>query len=125
LIFKGEERPQRLVTKRYVQQHWDEAEKEIFRKYAYPVSNEVFLLWDINPAAWAPQNHSCTPNTQYDGLNVVAITPINKGDELTLNYAAFLDENMEPFNCQCGAPNCCGFITGIANNSVTERELKL
>jgi D-alanine-D-alanine ligase-like ATP-grasp enzyme len=124
LIFKGEERPQRLVTKRYVQQHWGEAEKEIFRKYAYPVSNEVFLLWDTNPAAWAPQNHSCTPNTQYDGLNVVAITPINNGDELTLNYATFLDENMEPFNCQCGAPNCCGFITGIANNSITEREIK-
>ena len=89
LIFKGEERPQRLVTKRYVQQHWSEAEKEIFRKYAYPVSNEVFLLWDTNPAAWAPQNHSCTPNTQYDGLNVIAINPINKGDELTLNYASF------------------------------------
>ena len=124
LIFKGEERPQRLVTKRYVQQHWSDAEKEIFRKYAYPISNEVFLLWDTNPAAWAPQNHSCTPNTQYDGLNVIATSHINKGDELTLNYVAFLDENMEPFTCKCGTPNCSGYITGIANNSVTNRELK-
>jgi D-alanine-D-alanine ligase-like ATP-grasp enzyme len=125
LIFKGEERAQRIVTKRYVEQNWTADKKEIFRKYAYPVSKEVFLLWDTNPAEWAPQNHSCSPNTQYDGLNVIAITPINKGDELTLNYASFLDENMEPFNCRCGAPNCKGFITGTVHNSVTAREIQL
>lgn len=122
LIFKGEEMAQRIVTKRHVDQNWDDNQKEIFRKYAYPLSKEVFLLWDNNPYEWAPQNHSCSPNTAFDGLNVKAISNIKNGDELTLDYASFLDENMEPFKCQCGSPNCRGLITGITNNSVTERQ---
>jgi D-alanine-D-alanine ligase-like ATP-grasp enzyme len=122
LIFKGEEMAQRVVTRTYVERYWNVKEKETFRRYAYPLSKEVFLLWDNNPSGWAPQNHSCEPNTSYEGLNVVALRNINKGEELTLNYATFLDENMEPFYCQCGSANCCGLVTGIINNSVTERE---
>ncbi|MEI7736350.1 MAG: SET domain-containing protein-lysine N-methyltransferase [Ferruginibacter sp.] len=122
LIFKGEGMSQRIVTRRCVAQNWDIKEKEIFAKYAYPLSKEVYLLWDDNPSGWAPQNHSCNANTGYSGLNVIAFRPIKKGEELTLNYASFLDETMEPFNCQCGAPNCRGLITGITHNSVTERE---
>ncbi|TSA43381.1 MAG: SET domain-containing protein-lysine N-methyltransferase [Chitinophagaceae bacterium] len=122
VIFNGEQMSQRIVTRRYVEQKWNVKEKEIFRKYAYPLSKEVFLLWDNDPAGWAPQNHSCNPNTAYDGLNVIATREITKGEELTLDYASFLDEYMEPFNCQCGSPNCCGLITGIPGNSVTERE---
>ncbi len=122
LIFRGEGMEQRIITRNYVERYWNVKEKETFRKYAYPLSKEVFLLWDNNPSGWAPQNHSCDPNTTYEGLNVVALRNIAKGEELTLNYATFLDENMEPFNCQCGSANCCGFVTGIVNNSVTERE---
>lgn len=123
LIFKGEEKSQRLVTRRHVERTWNEEEKEIFRRYAYPVSKEVFLLWDDNPSGWAPQNHSCQPNTAYEGLNIVALRPIAKGEELTLDYASFLDEeHMEPFECRCGAPNCRGLITGKPHNSVTLRE---
>ena len=122
LIFKGEEASQRIVTRRHIEENWNVKEKEIFRKYAYPVSKEVFLLWDNDPAGWAPQNHSCEPNTAYEGLNVVALRSIATGEELTLNYASFLDENMEPFNCRCGSHKCCGLITGIPGNSVTERE---
>jgi hypothetical protein len=124
LIFNGEGRSQRLITRRHVEKNWDENDKEIFRRYAYPLSNEVFLLWDNDPSAWAPQNHSCEPNTAYDGLNVVATRPIQPGQELTLNYASFLDDRMEPFECRCGAPNCQGLIKGIPGNSVTARENK-
>ena len=122
LIFRGEGMEQRIITRNYVERYWNVKEKETFRKYAYPLSKEVFLLWDNDPSGWAPQNHSCDPNTAYEGLNVVALRNIVKGEELTLNYATFLDENMEPFNCQCGSTNCCGLVTGIVNNSVTERE---
>ncbi|MBK7559349.1 MAG: SET domain-containing protein-lysine N-methyltransferase [Chitinophagaceae bacterium] len=122
VIFKGEQMAQCIVTRSYVERYWNVKEKETFRKYAYPLSKEVFLLWDNNPANWAPQNHSCDPNTKYEGLNVVALRNISKGEELTLNYASFLDEHMEPFNCRCGAANCCGWVTGITGNSVTERE---
>ena len=122
VIFRGEEMAQRIVTRKYVENTWNVKEKETFRKYAYPLSKEVFLLWDDNPANWAPQNHSCDPNTRYEGLNVVALRNISKGEELTLNYANFLDEHMEPFDCRCGAANCCGRVTGTPNNTVTERE---
>ncbi len=122
LIFKGEEMAQRIVTRAWVDRYWNVKEKETFRKYAYPLSKEVFLLWDNNPANWAPQNHSCDPNSSYEGLNVVALRDILKGEEITLNYANFLDEHMEPFTCRCGAPNCGGWVTGVKNNSVTERE---
>lgn len=124
LVFKGEALPQRIITRNYVEQNWNAEEKEAFRKYAYPLSKEVFLLWDYDPAGWAPQNHSCNPNTFYTGLNVIATRKILKGEELTLDYASFLDENMEPFNCRCGSAICRGFITGSINNSVTEREKK-
>jgi hypothetical protein len=122
LVFKGEGRQQRIITRRFVEENWPDNEKLIFRRYAYPLSNEVFLLWDDDPAEWAPQNHCCQPNTAYDGLNVIALTQINPGQELTLDYASFLDANMEPFQCQCGAANCRGLVTGKPGNSVTERE---
>lgn len=122
LIFNGETRSQRIVTRRFVEENWSDNEKLIFRRYAYPLSNEVFLLWDNNPMEWAPQNHSCQPNTAYNGLNVIAITDIQPGQELTLDYASFLDEHMEPFQCSCGKPECRGLIKGSPGNSVTSRE---
>ncbi|MDE3234309.1 MAG: SET domain-containing protein-lysine N-methyltransferase [Bacteroidota bacterium] len=118
VIFKGEERAQRMVTRRYVEEHWDEKAKENFRRYAYPISPEVYILWDANPAEWAPQNHSCDPNTGYSGLNVIALRNINKGEELTLDYGTFLDEKSEPFDCQCGSPLCRGTITGKTGNAI-------
>ena len=125
LIFKGEEKAQRIATKSYINKHWDTKELENFKKYAYPLSNEVFLLWDENPAGWAPQNHSCNANTSYQGLNVYALRFIKKGEELTLDYGLFLDEHMEGFTCNCGSEGCKGHITGIKGNTVTERESKL
>jgi D-alanine-D-alanine ligase len=89
-----------------------------------PVSDEAFILWDDDPTEWAPQNHSCDPNTAFDGLDVLAIRDIKKDEELTLDYAQFLDENMEPFQCQCGSKNCRGLIMGTKHNSLTGRERK-
>lgn len=122
IIFKGEGRAQRIITKRYVDKHWNEEEKMHFRRYAYPVSDELFILWDDDPAEWAPQNHSCEPNTAFDGLNVLAVKNIMSGEELTLDYTRFLDDNMEPFQCNCGTPTCRGLIIGSENNSLTKRE---
>jgi D-alanine-D-alanine ligase len=113
VIFQGEMLAQRIVTRRFVQNHWNERQKLDFRQYAYPVGKDVFILWDENPTNWAPQNHSCDANTGYQGLNVVASRSISKGEELTLDYATFLDENMEPFLCQCGSSKCREYISGI------------
>jgi len=125
IIFKGEEKTHRIVTKRHIDNVWNEEQKLNFRRYAYAISDEVFVLWDEDPAEWAPQNHSCSANTGLDGLNVIALRNISKNEELTLDYSLFLDENMEPFQCRCGSARCRGQISGVPNNSVNQREQKL
>jgi len=122
MIFASEEKPHRLVTKKYVEQNWNDEERESFRRYAWPVSSEVFVLWDNAPAEWAPQNHSCNPNTGYTGLNVIALRDINAEEELTIDYTSFLNDEMESFICNCGAENCKKLIQGIEQNSITSRE---
>jgi D-alanine--D-alanine ligase len=117
-IFHGEEKAQRIVTKKFVDEHWNETQKEDFRRYAYPISKEVFILWDSNPSEWAPQNHCCDANTGYQGLNVIALKNIEKGQELTLDYASFLDEHAEPFDCHCGSSNCRGTVSGTSGNII-------
>ena len=110
IIYRGEERAHRIVTKKHIEEHWNEEEKMNFKRYAYPISDTIFAIWDEEPGDWAPQNHSCDPNTQFDGLNTIAIKNIHIGEELTFDYATFLDKQMEPFQCQCGSSNCRGLI---------------
>jgi D-alanine-D-alanine ligase len=118
VIFSGEGLSQRIVSKRFVEENWNDRQKLDFRHYAYPISSEVYILWDENPLNWAPQNHSCTPNTAYDGLNVIAIRDIRDGEELTVDYALFIDESMEPFACQCGSENCREIVFGNKENAI-------
>jgi D-alanine-D-alanine ligase len=125
IIFTGEERSQRIATQGHIHRNWTQLELENFKKYAYPLSNEVFLLWDEDPTGWAPQNHSCDANTVYRGLDVITTRPVKKDEELTLDYAGFLDDKMEPFHCSCGSAHCRGYITGITGNSVTSREANI
>jgi hypothetical protein len=122
IVFKIEESAQRIVTKRYVETNWTPEQIEEFRHYAYPISDEVYILWDQKPQNWAPQNHSCDPNTIYDGLNLVALRDINRDEELTLDYADLLDDTIQSFVCACGHPNCRKVVSGKADNSVTQRE---
>ena len=112
LLFKGEERAQRIVTKQFVDKNWDKREQLNFRSYAYPISKDTYILWDLQPEEWSPQNHSCEANCAYQGLNVITNRAIQKGEELTLDYAEFLDHTMEPFECQCGSSKCRGLIKG-------------
>jgi D-alanine-D-alanine ligase len=122
VIFKIEESAQRIVTRRYVEKNWTPEQLEEFRHYAYPISDEVYILWDHKPQNWAPQNHSCNPNTVYDGLNLIALCEIKAEEELTLDYADLLDDTIQSFVCTCGHTNCRKVISGRADNSVTKRE---
>ncbi|WP_176785931.1 SET domain-containing protein-lysine N-methyltransferase [Propionivibrio dicarboxylicus] len=114
-VFRFEERAQRLVSFPHVEQHWPADQIEIFRRYALPLNSHVSLLWDDQPENWAPQNHSCDPNTRYSGLNVVAVRDIAAGEELTLDYATICNDGMIPFECQCNSPRCRKIIRGTAS----------
>ncbi len=122
VVFRGEERPHRIVTRRHVERTWSAADQALFRHYAVPISDQVYVIWDDDPSSWAPQNHSCDANTGYEGLDVVARRAIAAGEELTLDYHELLDEASEAFECRCGAPSCRGRVQGIPGNSVTARE---
>jgi D-alanine-D-alanine ligase len=122
LVFRGEGRAHRIVTARHVKATWSADDQLTFRRYSYPLSGEVFAIWDNDPEAWAPQNHSCEANTAFDGLNIVALRAIRTGEELTLDYAGFMDGVSEPFACHCGTPSCRGTVTGTPGNSVSARE---
>jgi D-alanine-D-alanine ligase len=121
VIFKGEEKAQRIVTKQYVDANWNEKQQEDFARYAYPISKNVFILWDEDAAEWAPQNHSCNANTKYLGLNVIADSDILKDEELTLDYALLINDTAQEFECSCKASNCRGIVKGTKENSVEFR----
>jgi D-alanine-D-alanine ligase len=124
IIFHNEGKSHRLITKKYVDDHWNAEDIHVFRKYAWPVGNDVYVLWDEDPRGWAPQNHSCDPNTAYDGLNVIALRKIKRGEELTLDYTTFLNDEMESFICNCGATNCKKIIQGVRPPSATDLQKK-
>ena len=112
LLYKGEERPTRIVSKGWVDRNWNDSEQLKFRQYAYPMGGDKYAFWDEEPQEWSPQNHSCDANCAMEGLNMVAVRDIQKDEELTLDYAYFLDKTMEPFQCNCGAKYCRGMIRG-------------
>jgi hypothetical protein len=110
VVFQGEERSYRLATRQHILSNWPASQIEVFGQYAMPVGNGVFMLWDEDPGEWAPQNHSCNPNTAFSGLNLVALRDIRAGEELTIDYAAFSNPDAAPFMCKCGSSNCRGRV---------------
>jgi D-alanine-D-alanine ligase len=122
VLLTGEGRPHRVVTRRHVEATWSAEDQLLLRRYGYPIGEAVYVIWSEDPTDWAPQNHSCEPNTVMDGLNLVARREIASGEELTLDYAEFLDAESEAFECRCGAPACRGRVAGTAGNSVAARE---
>lgn len=111
-IVAFEERAHVLVTRSHVEATWDERRRDWFRRYAWPLTEEVWVTWSADPGAWKPVNHACDPNAWLRGLDVVARREIVAGEEVTLDYATFCNELMPSFRCRCGAPGCRGTIRG-------------
>jgi len=64
-------------------------------------------------------NHSCDPNVFFDtyAMQVIALRPIEEGDEMTFFYPSTEWDMAQPFNCYCGSHNCLGEIKGAAHIS--------
>jgi hypothetical protein len=41
------------------QRTWNASYQDFFRHYAYPLTDELYVLWDDDPEQWRPINHSC------------------------------------------------------------------
>jgi D-alanine-D-alanine ligase-like ATP-grasp enzyme len=112
IIERYEEQPHVLVSKTHVMTRWNSQQQELFARYAYPLSNEVYVLWSDDPEDWSPLNHSCDPNSWLEGLNLVARRPIAAGEQITADYGTFCNESLETFACACGSADCRGTVRG-------------
>jgi len=100
------------VSKTHVLEHWNDTRKALFARYAYPITDEVYVMWSSDPEQWKPINHSCDPNAWLDGLNLTARRRIAVGEQITMDYGTFCNESLESFACTCGAAECRGVIRG-------------
>lgn len=112
LIVSYEEQPHVLVSKSYVFSNWGEPKRSWFPQYAYPVTDELYVMWSDEPTEWKPLNHACDPNAWLHGLDLVARRPIRAGEPITVDYATFCNEIMKDFDCHCGSLNCRGIVRG-------------
>lgn len=112
LIEGFEERPHVLVSREHVRRTWPAEQQRTFAQYAYPITEDTYVMWSQNPEEWKPLNHACDPNAWLDGLNLVARRPIVRGEQITVDYATFCNEMMEDFLCSCGSVLCRGIVRG-------------
>lgn len=54
---------------------------------------------------WRFLNHACNPNAGLDGLRLVALRGIARGEQITFDYNTSEYEMATPFTCACGV---CG-----------------
>jgi SET domain-containing protein len=86
------------------------------RPSCFPLADDVWL------AALAPEehdgvmmriNHSCEPSVGMGGnVVLVAMRPIEAGEELTIDYAMFLGHDDFEMSCNCEKPLCRNVIRG-------------
>lgn len=112
VVMAFEEGAHHLVSRTHVEAHWDEDRRARFQRHAWPLTDDVWVVWGDDPETWTPINHSCDPSAWLEGLNVVARRDMKTGEEITLEYATLYDERMASFACTCDAPACRGTICG-------------
>jgi len=107
--------------------------KRIFRAIS-AVPGSASCVPDTLEIPWCFMNHSCEPNT-HDRWNFsiqakltsadnLAIRDIAEGEELTYDYDMEHYIYRSPFECECGADSCRGFIRGFSDLD-DERQEKL
>lgn len=58
-------------------------------------------------------NHSCDPNAGLCGqITLVAMRPIERGEEVCFDYAMSEGSSYDDFPCSCGSDRCRGRVTG-------------
>ena len=87
-------------------------------KAVQQIEEDVFEVFDYDKRGDDPtyyHNHSCDPNTwMRDEVTIIARRDIQRGEELTIDYAMFEanEDCIMPMECKCGAPGCRKQITG-------------
>jgi SET domain-containing protein len=86
---------------------------EFTQRRSIQVEEDLYLVPVIpqEPADFV--NHCCDPNAGMSGqIALVAIRDIQAGEEICYDYAMSDGSPYDEFECNCGAPNCRGRVTG-------------
>lgn len=77
------------------------------------IGNGIWLdVTPTNPGYYI--NHSCQPNAGFRGsLTVVAMKPIKKDEEITIDYSITEEDPYWKMPCRCGKKDCRKTIRGI------------
>ncbi len=94
--------------------------------YIFQIDDTIDLDGDNPDNAARFINHSCAPNCEavdYDGhIWIEAIKDIRPGEELTFNYGYGV-EDYRDHPCECGVPDCLGFIVAAELQAQVRAEL--
>lgn len=89
---------------------------EAIRDSAFPITADLSLAaltQDEFDGVMMLVNHSCEPNTGMGGeVLLLSMRDIAAGEELTIDYALFLDDPDFAMDCHCGAVGCRGTLRG-------------
>ncbi|GLI71228.1 hypothetical protein VaNZ11_016346 [Volvox africanus] len=114
LVQRNEHSQFTLASRSWVQRNWPAGsrERKMFDEAAYPLNEQVLVMPPTDLTKWTPLTHSCDPNTQLEGLNLVARRDIAKGEIITVDFAILYGPKLAaPFDCTCGSTRCRGRIT--------------
>ncbi len=112
LVEAFEEQPHVLVSRSRVERLWSPQRQEQLRHFGWPLTDEIWVMWDSDPESWKPINHSCDPNTWVTGLDLHARRAVAAGEEITMDYATMYTQRDVDFRCTCGAASCRGAWEG-------------
>jgi SET domain-containing protein len=95
----------------YTQEQFDQLNEKI-SSLSVQVNEGLYLVPEkVGTADYV--NHSCNPNAGLsDSISLVAMRDIEPGEQVCFDYAMTDSTPYDEFECQCGAPNCRGYITG-------------
>lgn len=85
---------------------------EYMRNISIQVGDDLFLVpIKLEDADYF--NHSCDPNAGLNGQHtLIAMREIMPGEEICFDYAMCDSVPYDEFECECGAANCRGKVTG-------------
>ena len=82
--------------------------------YLFTLNKRYTLDGDFSWNIAGLVNHSCNPNSEYEGKGfkvwITAIKDIKQGEEITCDYGFSFDKDYKQFPCKCKSTNCCGYI---------------
>lgn len=85
--------------------------------FALQVGIDQYIFLD---APYRFFNHSCEPNCGLTpGLQLVSLTDIERGEELTYDYSTTMLEHHWEMECHCGKPSCRRRIADFTTLPVT------